>query len=215
LAGERARAWRAHDGRCCPAPIVPALINTLPVQPQDAIDFTDNDIQILGNFPLSPRLTTLLFARNRISNIQPGVARNVPFLRNLVLVSNHFAELADLDGLAGFKRLTHLVLADNPVAKKEHYRYWVLWRCPSVRFLDYQKVKAVEREAAAELFGTEEEPTELAQRVGGACRMLGREQFLSSLCANARTSRSWAAGPRLRCPWRPTARRRRRPSSSR
>jgi vacuolar-type H+-ATPase subunit H len=95
------------------------------------------------------------------------VSKNVPYLKNLVLVSNHFAELADLDGLAGFKRLTHLVLADNPVTKKEHYRYWVLWRCPSVRFLDYQKVKAAEREAAKELFGTEEEPTELASKIMG------------------------------------------------
>jgi hypothetical protein len=47
----------------------------------------------------------------------------------------------------------------------QHYRYWVLWRCPTVRFLDYQKVKDAERQRAQELFGTEEEPTELAQAV--------------------------------------------------
>jgi hypothetical protein len=38
---------------------------------------------------------------------------------NLVLASNNLAELADLDALKGFGRLTHLVLADNPVTKKE------------------------------------------------------------------------------------------------
>lgn len=34
-----------------------------------------------------------------------------------------------------------------------------------MRFLDYQKVKQAEREKAAELFGSVEEPTELASQV--------------------------------------------------
>ncbi|KAL2276959.1 hypothetical protein FJTKL_00279 [Diaporthe vaccinii] len=147
------RAWVANAWR--------------PVQPQDAIDFTDNDIQILGNFPLSPRIQTLLLARNRISTIQPNLPNAIPNLKNLVLASNQVAELSDLDVLGKFARLTHLVLADNPVTKKEHYRYWVVWRCPTVRFLDYQKVKQAEREKATELFGTAEEPTELASKIKG------------------------------------------------
>ncbi|KFA77189.1 hypothetical protein S40288_04593 [Stachybotrys chartarum IBT 40288] len=133
--------------------------------PHDAIDFTDNDIQVLGNFPLSPRITTLLLARNRVASIQGSLANSIPNLTNLVLASNSLAELADLDALGAFPRLTHLVLAENPVAKKEHYRYWVLWRCPSVRFLDFQKVKQAEREKGVELFGTTEQPTELAQQI--------------------------------------------------
>lgn len=48
----------------------------------------------------------------------------------------------------------------------QHYRYWVLWKLPSVRFLDYQKVKEAERERGRELFGSEEEPTALATKVG-------------------------------------------------
>lgn len=90
-----------------------------PAQPQDAIDFTDNDIQILGNFPLSPRIQTLLLARNRISTIQPNLPNAIPKLKNLVLASNQLVELSDLDVLGKFARLTHLVLADNPVTKKE------------------------------------------------------------------------------------------------
>ncbi|RGP78461.1 u2 small nuclear ribonucleo a [Fusarium longipes] len=135
--------------------------------PHDSIDFTDNDIQVLGNFPLSPRITTLLLARNRVSSIQPSLAKAIPNLRNLVLSSNNLVELADLDTLALFPRLTHLVLADNPVSKKENYRYWVLWKCPSVRFLDFVKVKESEREQARTLFGTEEEPTALAAKIQG------------------------------------------------
>lgn len=34
-----------------------------------------------------------------------------------------------------------------------------------MRFLDYQKVKQAEREKGVELFGTTEQPTELAQQV--------------------------------------------------
>ncbi|KAJ4270491.1 U2 snRNP complex subunit [Fusarium torreyae] len=146
---------------------IPAIENLGVAGPHDAIDFTDNDIQVLGNFPLSPRITTLLLARNRVSSIQPSLAKAIPNLTNLVLSSNNLAELADLDALGSFPRLTHLVLSENPVSKKENYRYWVLWRCPSVRFLDFEKVKEAEREKARELFGTEEEPTALASTIQG------------------------------------------------
>jgi hypothetical protein len=98
------------------------LVLTLPAikkQPHDAFDLTDNDIQVLGNFPLSPRVRTLLLARNRIAAIQPSLPAAVPGLRNLVLASNQLAELADLDVLGRWRGLTHLVLVDNPVTKKE------------------------------------------------------------------------------------------------
>jgi len=85
----------------------------------------------------------------------------------LVLSGNNLAELADIDALGRCSRLTHLVLEGNPITKKENYRYWVLWRCPHVRFLDYTKVKDAEREKGRELFGTDEEPTALAQTIMG------------------------------------------------
>ncbi|KAK2071129.1 hypothetical protein P8C59_005578 [Phyllachora maydis] len=112
---------------------IQAIENLGVAGPQDAIDLTDNDVQVLGNFPLSPRLS----------------------------------ELSDLDVLGRFSRLTHLVLVDNPVTKKEHYRYWVVWRCPTVRFLDFQKVKDAERQKGKQLFGTEAAPTELASAIRG------------------------------------------------
>jgi len=133
----------------------------------DAIDLTDNDIAQLANFPLQPRLRTLLLAQNRIANIQPNLAASIPNLKTLVLTKNRVTELADLDPLAGFKKLVFLVVMGNPVAAKENYRYWVIWRCPSVRYLDFAKVKDVEREKAQELFGTTEEPTELASKIMG------------------------------------------------
>jgi hypothetical protein len=64
----------------------------------------------------------------------------------------------------------------------QNYRYWVLWRCPHVRFLDYKKVKDVERQKAAELFGTAAEPTALASKVwflllGKNWKLIGRRSW--------------------------------------
>ncbi|KAF8241805.1 L domain-like protein [Wilcoxina mikolae CBS 423.85] len=146
---------------------IPTIENLGIAGAQDGIDFTDNDIQQLGNFPLSERLQTLLLARNRISAIQPTLAISIPNLAVLVLTANNLSELVDLAPLGKFKRLIHLSLLENPVTRKDHYRHWVIWKCPTIRFLDYQKVKDAERKRAMELFGTEMEPTDLASKILG------------------------------------------------
>jgi hypothetical protein len=135
------------------------------IQDNDAIDLTDNDISALANFPLQPRLRTLFLAQNRIATIAPTLSSSIPNLTTLVLAKNRIAELADLDPLTGFKKLTHVSLLGNPVANKEHYRAWLVWRVPSVRFLDFIKVTERERQRARDMFGTSEEPTELATKV--------------------------------------------------
>jgi U2 small nuclear ribonucleoprotein A' len=82
-----------------------------------------------------------------------------------VLTANRLAHLADLDPLRGLPRLTHLVLLDNPVARKAHYRSWVVWRCPSVRFLDFEKVRDEERTKARQLFSSGDGLTDLAREI--------------------------------------------------
>jgi len=47
------------------------------------------------------------------------VVKSVPALNTLVLTQNNVAELADLEVLRGFKKLTFLSLVDNPVTNKE------------------------------------------------------------------------------------------------
>lgn len=68
---------------------------------------------------MSPRIRTLLLARNRISAIQATLPNAIPNLKNLVLTSNNLTELSDIDVLGKFAQLTHLVLMDNPVTKRE------------------------------------------------------------------------------------------------
>jgi U2 small nuclear ribonucleoprotein A' len=60
-----------------------------------------------------------MLARNRVNHIQPTLASSIPNLTTLVLTSNNMAELADLDPLQNFSRLTNLVLMENPVTRKE------------------------------------------------------------------------------------------------
>ncbi|KAH7130301.1 U2 small nuclear ribonucleoprotein A [Dendryphion nanum] len=146
---------------------ISAIENLGTARENDAIDFTDNDISQLGNFPLHRRLRTLMLAQNRISSIQPNLSSSIPNLTTLVLTKNRLVELADLDPLAGFHRLTFLTLLGNPVANKEHYRYWVIWRIPSLRYFDFAKVKLSEKQKAKELFGTAENPTDLATKILG------------------------------------------------
>ncbi|EFE29668.1 uncharacterized protein ARB_03009 [Trichophyton benhamiae CBS 112371] len=133
----------------------------------DAIDFTDNSISSISNFPFSPRLRSLLLARNRVSHIQPTLATSLPNLTTLVLTANNFAELADLEPLKTFPRLTHLSLLENPVTRKEvHPLSPQSWLSKIAN--DYQKVKDAEREKAKELFGpSTKQPTALASKILG------------------------------------------------
>lgn len=99
------------------------------LQDHDAFDLTDNDITALANFPLSPRVRTLLLARNRILSIQSSIASSLPNLTTLVLTANNLAELADLDPLKGCARLTHLTLLENPLVRKEVSRHLMPDQC--------------------------------------------------------------------------------------
>lgn len=61
----------------------------------------------------------MFLAQNRVSSIQPNLSSSIPNLQTLVLTKNRITELADLDPLAGFKKLVYLTLMGNPVAGKE------------------------------------------------------------------------------------------------
>jgi U2 small nuclear ribonucleoprotein A' len=49
----------------------------------------------------------------------------------------------------------------------QDYRYYLIWRIPSLHDLDFARVRDAEREHANELFGTLEEPTALATKIMG------------------------------------------------
>ncbi|EAU93140.1 small nuclear ribonucleoprotein polypeptide A [Coprinopsis cinerea okayama7 len=146
---------------------IPAIENLGVTRDQhDAIDFTDNAIITLGNLPLLRRLRTLLLANNRIQTISPSIHLSVPNLTLLVLTNNNISELGDLEPLKELKHLTFLSLVGNPVQEKKYYREWLAYRIPSLRVLDFQKIRDKERNAAKSLFLTADKlPTALATTI--------------------------------------------------
>jgi hypothetical protein len=59
------------------------------------------------------------------------------------------------------------VLSKLGLTCSQNYRYWLIYLVPSLRYLDYSKIRDVERTKATELFGTAEEPTELTTTIRG------------------------------------------------
>lgn len=131
----------------------------------DTIDFTDNDIRYLGNFPLLKRLQHVTATNNHISRIDAQIHKQLPFLQSLTLTNNAVADFAQVAHLARLRRLEYLALMGNPVSRKKHYREFVVWSVPSVRVLDYQRVTDREREHARSLMDDNGRPSALAQEL--------------------------------------------------
>ncbi|CAG9532754.1 unnamed protein product [Cercopithifilaria johnstoni] len=132
---------------------IPVLENLGVTKDQfDTIDLTDNDIRKLENIPLLRRLSTLLMHNNRVQQIMPNIGEALPSLKTLALTNNNLCELDDIDPLATCPKLEYLTLIGNPVTHKPQYRLYVIYRVPSVRVLDFKRVRLVERKQANSLF---------------------------------------------------------------
>ncbi|KAI8887446.1 L domain-like protein, partial [Backusella circina FSU 941] len=122
----------------------------------DTIDFVNNDLRVFGNFPRLNRLQNVFLNNNRISKIESNINEFLPSLKTIILTNNAISELGDLEPLILCKKLTHLSVMDNPVAKKPHYRLYIIYKVPQIRVLDFNKVKQSERKEAAALFAKDD-----------------------------------------------------------
>lgn len=113
---------------------------TLTKDQNDTLDFTDNDLRILENFPLMTRVKTLLCANNRIAKIELDMYKYLPNLRVLMLNNNHITELGDLIPLENLVKLQIVSILDNPVVNRKYYRQFIVHKCPSIRILDFERV---------------------------------------------------------------------------
>ncbi|KAI9295761.1 L domain-like protein [Neoconidiobolus thromboides FSU 785] len=118
----------------------------------DSIDLSDNDLLQLGNFPLLPRLKKLYLSNNRISIIDPLIAKQLPNLNTLILTNNQVSGLEYLLPLKEMSKLEHLSLIGNPVVNLNYYRLFCIFLCKKIRFVDFQRVKDEERKQANSLF---------------------------------------------------------------
>lgn len=135
---------------------IPAIENLGATLDQfDCIDFTDNDIRRLENFPLLQRLKRLYLSNNRIVKIDETMDDCIPNLEGILLINNQIQELGDLAPLSKFKNLEMLALLGNPVTTRKHYRLYLIHKLPNLRLLDFQKIKLKERQEAKKLFAGE------------------------------------------------------------
>lgn len=119
----------------------------------DTFDLTDNEITKLENFPTLRQLVTLLVSNNRVARIAANLGQSLPNLEWLVLTNNRIARLEEVDNLTGCRNLTHLSLLNNPVTTQTNYRLYVIHKVPSLRLLDFRKVRYQERQEAKRIFG--------------------------------------------------------------
>lgn len=145
-------------------------------------------------------------ANNLVMRIDYRLANTLPRLTTLVLTNNSLAELGSLDPLGRFPLLEYLSLMGNPVARKQHYREYVVWKCKRLRVLDFQHVKQKERERARKLMETADgRPSALAVSLS-ASGAVHKEALENEAGAAARTfdvgsthanGRPGAAGQRM------------------
>ena len=95
----------------------------------------------------------VLLNNNKICRISEELYASVPNIETLVLTGNSLEELSDLQGLQKLTKLKYLSLMRNPLTTKPKYRLYVIHYCPSVRVLDYKRIKLQERNAAKKIFG--------------------------------------------------------------
>ena len=116
------------------------------------INLTDNSISEINYLPQLKRLKTLMLINNRISKIENDFAINCPLLTNLVLTNNKISDFQQIDNIASCKSLQKLYLVDNIVTKMKNYRLYVIYKIPTLRILDYQRITKKEREEAIKKF---------------------------------------------------------------
>jgi len=174
---------------------IPAIENLGATLDQfDCIDFTDNDIRRLENFPLLPRLKRLYLSNNRIAKIEEQLHESIPNLEGILLINNQIQELGDLDPLRKFTKLEMLSLLGNPVTTKKHYRPYLIYRLPHLRLLDFKKIKLREREEAKKLFAGES-GKKLATELGVKSKTFTPGEELAAM--QQQTSKRMLSGPEV------------------
>ena len=138
---------------CCSYTLPSSLFSLTHLQDQfDVIDFSDNDIKKLDNFPQMQRLNALIVNNNNVSRIGAGLSEHLPKLTTIVLTNNKITHISEVEKLSCCSKLESLSLLDNPVALKPQYRLFVIHKIPSLKWLDFRKVQQSEREESAKFF---------------------------------------------------------------
>ena len=129
----------------------------------EMINFDNNYIHHIDNFIYSLSIKYLSFYNNQISSINiKNIILNLPNLTTLNVSNNLINDKNFIISLGYIKSLTNLIILNNPIIitwnkeekKKNLFRLYIISVIPSLKILNYQKVKVIERKQAQEIYGT-------------------------------------------------------------
>jgi len=142
-----------------------------------------NELQRIDGLQSLHQLRELVLDRNKIRQLDPTslcslanlrelrIEENglrslehigpLPQLQMLSLGSNRVSDLAELEKIAHLSALLHIVLANNPVARKQLYRPTLIRRLPGLKLIDGREVSSEERERTDLIFSAEARPSGL------------------------------------------------------
>ena len=86
------------------------------------------------------------FSKNNISSLR--CFKNLQNLRELSLAENNISDINELIYLGTCPNLTKLWLKNNPISKSNEYRYQVIKKIPSLKYLDDEEITPEERTMA-------------------------------------------------------------------
>jgi len=136
----------------------------------DAYDLCDNDITKFDGFPVLTKAQIFYCNNNRIGYIAGDLNRKLPSLSELSLINNDLRSLSDIKRLEKCAHLHTLSLTRNPVSLAEHYRLFAIYNIPTLRFLDFNRVRDKERKEAIHLFEQTQAGKDLLKRITAQVR---------------------------------------------
>ncbi|KAL6450246.1 LEA1 U2 small nuclear ribonucleoprotein A' [Candida maltosa Xu316] len=117
------------------------------------IDLSNNGLLKLGNIPPNfTNLECLLLSNNNISYIDEDTFSSNNNIKSLMLYNNNIKSFQPIMK-DKFTNLETLVLLGNPITELDNYRIFTIWLIPSLKVLDFQKIKNLERIEGEKLFG--------------------------------------------------------------
>jgi U2 small nuclear ribonucleoprotein A' len=105
------------------------------------IDFSDNRISKLENFPKVHNLVEIYLCNNKISSIDLELGKRVVNLKVLNLQNNNISKVEEIRSLKYCNKLEQLILIGNPLADVPNYKQTVLSLLPGLKILDFQYVQ--------------------------------------------------------------------------
>lgn len=122
----------------------------------DTIDLSDNNIGLLGGFARFQRVSKLILNNNKIKLISIKLNESLPNLTEVYLTNNNIKEFAQLEGLCKFEKLVRISLVKNPVSYKRNYREYLIHKIPTLKTIDFSRVKEEDRIRSRKLFSSED-----------------------------------------------------------